>query len=336
MFPVDFALETIERYSSPGELVVDPFCGRGTTVFAANALGRMGLGVEINAVGWAYAATKLSPAPMNKVLNRFKDLQMASKHDDLPDLPRFFTLAYAPNIRKFLAAARDNLNWKESHVDRTAMSVLLLYAHGNRKNSLSNQMRQTKAMSPAYALRWWSEREMKPPSLDAVDFLESRLARRYKYGSPSFDGHILRGDSARVLPRQSKRSSGWSLLLTSPPYIKMANYHYDQWIRLWLLGGAPNPVVNGGDNQSWFANSEKYRAMLRSVFGSLSRTAARNATLYVRTDAREATRRVTLETLKEVFPSKRVVVIPRPMKGASQTELYNGTRGPGEVDIRLT
>ena len=54
MFPVDFAFEKIERHSRLGELVIDPFAGRGTSVFAAAALGRIGVGIEINPVGWVY------------------------------------------------------------------------------------------------------------------------------------------------------------------------------------------------------------------------------------------------------------------------------------------
>jgi hypothetical protein len=337
MFPVDFVLQVIEEYSDPGDLVVDPFCGRGTTLFVAEALGRRGFGVEVNAVGWTYAATKLRPATEASVMKRLREMQVASRRADLPDLPQFFTKAYAPKVRKFLAAARDGLDWSNSVVDRTAMSMLLLYAHGNRQNALSNQMRQTKAMSPAYAIDWWAERDLKPPNIDPVEFLQSRIAWRYRHGSPAFDASaVALGDSTVVLPRRKSATASWSLLLTSPPYMNVANYHYDQWIRLWLLGGAPHPVVNGGKHQSWFHGAVEYRAMLRAVFSNLAPKAKRNAVVYVRTDARKATRDITIDVLRKVFPRKAVDVVKQPLRGPIQTTLYNeAVDSPGEIDIIL-
>ena len=337
MFPVDFALSVVHRYSSPGALVVDPFCGRGTTPYIAEALGRRGFGVEVNAVGWTYAATKLRPASLNRVLDRLTSVALRASRSDLPDLPLFFTRAYAPNVRKFLAAARDMLDWRSGNVDRTAMAMLLLYAHGSRKNSFSNQMRQTKSMSPAYAIDWWETRDMKPPKLDPIEFLKSRLEWRYQFGYPSLAPHgVVLGDSTRILPRRASDLGKWSLLLTSPPYMKVANYHYDQWIRMWLLGGPPYPVVNGGKHQTWFGNREEYRDMLLTVFGNLAKTAKRGAVIYVRTDARQLTKQITLDVLREAFPSKHIRVNKRPMIGNSQTDLYNeGVVSPGEVDIIL-
>jgi DNA modification methylase len=38
----------VANSSRPGELVYDPFCGRGSTMVAAHQLGRIGYGVEID------------------------------------------------------------------------------------------------------------------------------------------------------------------------------------------------------------------------------------------------------------------------------------------------
>jgi hypothetical protein len=338
MFPVEFALDVIETYSDVDDLVIDPFCGRGTTLFLSDALGRRSFGVEVNAVGWTYAATKLKPARESRVLSRLRDLDPISRRKRTPDLPPFFARAYSTRVLKYISAARTELNWRESTVDRTAMAMLLLYAHGDRKNALSNQMRQTKAMSPPYAMKWWAERDLNPPELDPVDFLESRIAWRYLHGtSSSSTSRAQLGDSTVILPRQRSSTSNWSLLLTSPPYIKVANYHYDQWLRLWLLGGPPHPVVNGGMHQSWFGNPTAYRDLLQSVFSKLACSAARNAVVYVRTDARRLTREITIDVLRNVFPKKSLDVVKRPLNIKSQTSLYNdGHESPGEVDLILT
>lgn len=47
-FPKSLAAAHIEMYTKPGEVVLDPFVGVGTTVDAAIELGRFGVGIDIN------------------------------------------------------------------------------------------------------------------------------------------------------------------------------------------------------------------------------------------------------------------------------------------------
>lgn len=47
----------------PGGLVLDPFCGSGTTLLAADRLGRRYLGIDINPDAIAIASKRLAPCP---------------------------------------------------------------------------------------------------------------------------------------------------------------------------------------------------------------------------------------------------------------------------------
>ena len=47
-FPRALPERFIRQYSNPGDLVLDPFCGVGTTIKVAQALGRRGIGFEID------------------------------------------------------------------------------------------------------------------------------------------------------------------------------------------------------------------------------------------------------------------------------------------------
>ena len=49
MFPESFAETWIERLTSPGQVVLDPFCGRGTTPFQAVLMNRRAIGVDARA-----------------------------------------------------------------------------------------------------------------------------------------------------------------------------------------------------------------------------------------------------------------------------------------------
>jgi DNA modification methylase len=46
-FPLELAKRLVKLYSGPGEVVLDPFSGSGTTTLAAHLLGRLGIGIEL-------------------------------------------------------------------------------------------------------------------------------------------------------------------------------------------------------------------------------------------------------------------------------------------------
>src|SRR6266581_2599869 len=58
MFPIDFPLECL-RSARKGEWVIDPFCGRGSTNYAARLLGLPSIGIDSNPVAAAIAQAKL-------------------------------------------------------------------------------------------------------------------------------------------------------------------------------------------------------------------------------------------------------------------------------------
>ena len=51
----ELASRIVEAYSAPGDLVVDPMCGTGTTLIAAAGVGRQAVGMEIEE-RWAEVA----------------------------------------------------------------------------------------------------------------------------------------------------------------------------------------------------------------------------------------------------------------------------------------
>jgi DNA modification methylase len=60
--PVTVLLPLIEAFSAPGNLVLDPFAGSGSTLLAARMLGRRYLGIELDAGYHAAATRRLDPA----------------------------------------------------------------------------------------------------------------------------------------------------------------------------------------------------------------------------------------------------------------------------------
>ena len=344
MFPVEFANDTIDEYSSPGDLVLDPFAGRGTAVFSAATRGRRSIGIDVNPVGYVYGKTKLRAASQADVTKRLRGLrEHATRFKEAGEaLPEFFHWCFSPGIRSFLLAARAELDWRRRIVDRTTMALLLVYLHGKKGAALSNQLRQTKSMSPQYAVRWWQEKEHEPPDLDPLEFFKSRLAWRYARGTPDGSGgRMYLGDSGRRLGQlrreMEERSLGKArLLFTSPPYHAVTDYFYDQWLRLWLLGGPPH-ARRAGRSGTKYEGKKAYQRLLRRIFKAAARVLEDDAIVYVRTDSREFTYRTTVAILKQIYSDKKLIEIRRPLAGRSQTHLFGKTNQPrhadGEVDL---
>jgi hypothetical protein len=347
MFPTEFADRVVRTHTQIGDLIIDPFAGRGTAIFSGATQGRLAIGIEINPVGFVFAKTKIGAADYESVEKRLHYLGRSADdyryEQGARSLPLFFRRCFTAPVRRFLLAARERLDWRRSSTDRTTMAILLVYLHGREGAALSNQMRQTKSMSPDYAIRWWAERDKSPPNIDPVDFLTSRLKWRYAKGTPECEtSTVYLGNSLTVLPRlagQVERGElrKANLLFTSPPYYRVTNYHYDQWLRLWLLGGPPHALRTGNGRRGKFENRDDYKILLEEVFRRAKKLLHRDATVYVRTDARSFTRDTTIGVLRAVFSHKALSVRPRPVLGATQTDLFGDFDDKaGEVDLVMT
>lgn len=343
MFPLEFAFKVVERYSQEGDYIIDPFAGRCSSIYAGGVLNRNSVGIEINPVGWLYGKVKSKPATKNNILRRLEDVCLQGKFykDAVQELPDFFRYCFCDDILSFLLSARETLLWKTRRVDATLMSFILVYLHGKLGEGLSNQMRQTKAMGPTYSINWWRKNGLTmPPVIEPYEFLSKKIEWRYEKGTPdvSQNSHVILGDSSIELTRMSKKAMKdgvkYSLLFTSPPYWSIANYHTDQWLRLWVLGGTTSPKTTGDKHKRRFGSKVDYRHLLTAVFSNCANLMADHSTIYVRTDAREFTQNVTVEILKECFPKHDITIKAKPFKKKTQTELFGDkTKKPGEIDI---
>jgi len=61
-FPAALAHAFIARWSRPGDVVLDPFSGRGTTPLQACAEGRIGVGNDLNPFAYLLSSAKVEPA----------------------------------------------------------------------------------------------------------------------------------------------------------------------------------------------------------------------------------------------------------------------------------
>ena len=347
MFPVDFAFEVVENYSKRGDYIIDPFAGRCSSIYAGGVLGRKSLGIEINPVGWLYGTVKLQPANKEDVMDRL--LEIYGKRNDYAGqselMPEFYHICYCSEVLKFLLSARNNLNWKNNSVDATLMSILLVYLHAKLGEGLSNQMRMTKSMGMNYSVQWWKSKGMNTaPEINPCAFIHKKIEWRYGKGKPNItDSEVIFGDSSQqllnIVDNAIENDIRFSLLFTSPPYCSVTDYHADQWLRLWLLGGAENPLSYKEKHKGRFVNKQEYYDLLDTVFGLCAKIMKKDSTVYIRTDKREFTFNATIEVLLKHFPnhSTKIVDVPITSETKSQTKLYGDkSMKPGEIDIIMS
>jgi DNA modification methylase len=139
-----------------------------------------------------------------------------------------------------------------------------------------------------------------------------------------------------IADKAIKNDIKFSLLFTSPPYCSITDYHADQWLRLWLLGGTENPQSLKEKHKGRFVNKQDYYDLLDCVFGHCAKMMKTKSIIYVRTDKREFTFNSTFEILQRHFPKHKTQIISKPLKKdtKTQTKLYGDkSMKPGEVDI---
>ena len=332
MFPAPFVTRAVKTFTRRGDVVMDPFCGRGNAPFVAAALGRPAVAVDIQPVAWLFTAAKLAPALQpGRVLARLRTIAKAVRPADRQAQSRFETMAWTPAVLSFLRAARRELDWKASKVDRTLMAFVALHMQDSCANGLSNRLSPTVAHSPSYAVRWWTRNGLlEPPPTDPVAFLADRITRRYGHGTPTLArSSKFLGDARRKLARMPRRRV--KLRITSPPYHDVTDYWNDHWIRLWLLG---HRLRKDWRRTQKHTNLADYRALMSGVFAHAARHLREDGFVLVRCGAKRRTAEICEMAIRATWPSRVIVTRSTDVTRRGVASGYgHGTKAVEEMDI---
>ena len=285
MFPVDFPNRILRNKKN--KMVLDPFCGRGTTLFSARENGMPCIGIDSSIVAATISRAKLSFSTPSQVMNEFDDLLKKQKDVDLPQ-GEFWEYVYHHETLEILCKLRKALLESRKSNTRNILSALFLGAlHGplNKGSTpssyLSNQMMRTFAAKPGYAVKFWKSKNMKAPYSDVRSVIERR-AERLLIDLPETQNtsKVIHGDS-RVKTSYQSIDEKIDIVITSPPYYGMQTYEQDQWLRMWFLGGPdyPNYQTKKQINHSGI---ESFTKDLSSVWDRISEKANKNLLMVIR------------------------------------------------------
>ena len=286
MFPESFVASQLEEYTKQDDLVFDPFCGRGTTVFESLLQGRRAAGVDVNSVAACVAGAKAAAPHLAAILQRIDDLEdsYGSKMRRAAAPTPFFRKCYEPHTLSEILFLRQRLVWRHDPVDRFVAAVALGILHGESQRSrftLSNRMPRTISTKPGYSMRWWEKRSLTAPRRRVFDCLRGAALFRFRVAPAKRLGIVRQGDARKAACLFPELTARVRLVVTSPPYLDTTDFAEDQWLRLWFLGGEPKPCrrTNRDDR---IRNKSDYWSFLRQTWNGLIPLLADEATIVVR------------------------------------------------------
>lgn len=293
MFPESFAEYWIKRLTKPEEVVLDPFCGRGTTALTAMLCGRHAISSDVNDVAVCLTKAKTNPPLLKRLKARISQLRSefhATRwKDGSEEADEFFRYAYAPSTLGQLLYLRETLNWKKSRVDNMIAALILGSLHGEAqsKRYLSNQMPRTISTKPRYSVKFWKDRNLVAPQRDAFRILLEMADFRYASPLPEGDSVVLHTDM-RTLPRLISAESGpIRCAVTSPPYLNVTSFEEDQWLRLWFLGGLAYPQKGAVSRDDRHGTADNYWSFISDMWRSLGSVMADGSHVVVRIGSRK-------------------------------------------------
>lgn len=234
----------ITRLTEPGDLVYDPFMGRGTTLLEAGLLGRRAAGNDVNPLSRVLLEPRLDLPLLEEVAQRLCTLDLSVDARADIDLSMFFsprTESQVVRLREYLqgrqAAGRDD------RVDRWIRMVATTRLTGHSLGFFSAYtLPPNQATTPAGQRRINVTRGQTPPDRDVAALIlrksmsllravteEERMALAAAY-QPQ---RLLCGDASQTA---AMPDDCVALVVTSPPFLDVVQYEQDNWLRSWFNG----------------------------------------------------------------------------------------------------
>jgi site-specific DNA-methyltransferase (adenine-specific) len=253
-FPPPLANYFIQYFSNEGDLVYDPFSGRGTTALEARILNRNSLATDLNPIALALSEAKNNNLTVEEIFSRIDELE--EKYDYALYQPEAIAqsdeihLIFHPKTLAQLCYLRRKLLKSEKQVDKYLIGICLGILHGGERKDGSSayasiDMPNTFSMSPEYVRRFVQTNQLNRLNRNIFSLLKEKTERVFKkHIDLGGNGLILKANVKALSTHEElvayKKSA--SLILTSPPYLGIVNYAKQNWIRSWFMNQDPEMV----------------------------------------------------------------------------------------------
>jgi len=266
-FPPALANYFLQRYTTPDDTILDPFSGGGTTALEATLLDRDALISDIFSYAHVLTAAKTNPLTkelFDTAVARISDEAAAISESNLPtpdeDVEIFFHEQTLDELLRYRAALQGDQSRDAIFLKALICGIL----HGPSELFLSIQTRDTFSGSADYVRRYKEKHDLEETYKPVKDKLRDKfdLVKEAKY--PSGTVQIEQAD-ATDLPFDDNSAE---FVLTSPPYMHMLDYSWNNWLRLWWLGADRSEEQDSLNQTASVAN---FRDFMQEVIVEMDR-----------------------------------------------------------------
>lgn len=225
----------IERLTSPGDTVYDPFMGRGTTPVQAALRGRVGAGNDVNPLSVLLTRPRIAPPSLSAIKARLDSLDLTGgdiEHDELLVFYHPETLAEIEALRAYFL--KRDASGELDNVDDWIRMVAINRLTGHSSGFFSvYSLPPNQAVSVEGQRKINEKRKQVPPrrSIQDIIFKKSRTLFRDAL-PPAGRAILLTGDATGC----GLNDESVDLVVTSPPFLDIVQYAADNWLRCWFAG----------------------------------------------------------------------------------------------------
>jgi site-specific DNA-methyltransferase (adenine-specific) len=234
-FPPALAYYFIMKYSRLGDIVLDPFSGKGTAPLEACLNGRIGVGNDLSPEAYVLTRAKVRPVNRRQVLEwiEWAESRINPSGYDVSGVNEDVRAFFSNCTLRQILAVRDLIDeTKDEDLANFMRALMLGILHGPTRMHLSVRCSHSFSMAPGYVKRYVRENGVRKPRRNVLRCLRMKAERVFRDGIPAIRGEAYMED-ARKLPIEDESID---FVITSPPYFNMQTYAWDNWLRLWFLG----------------------------------------------------------------------------------------------------